>query len=187
MKLLENTINKVSAANDIKNAFLSRLKKGKISKAQDPTSHFCVYFPAYDPRNRVVFIGHHKKSGLWLFNGGHMEKDETPHQALGREIAEEWGTDAQIDESIEPELLTITKVESNPAGRFCKEHYDIWFFIPQDSKTFRPDENLLEKEFHQTGWKTFEEARLLAKDSNTLIGINKIEQITQKQALKIAE
>ncbi len=179
-KYLENIISAVGADNCVRSAFELRIKENKFSESEDPFSHFCVYFPAYDPQNKLVFIGHHKKSGLWLFNGGHIEKDESPHSALKREISEEWGIDIEIGNNIKPELLTITKIENNPAGRPCKEHYDIWFFMSQDSKTFAPDKNLLEKEFYQIGWKTFGEARLLAKDPNTFLGIDKIEKIIYK-------
>jgi len=38
-----------------------------------------------------VLLIHHKKLKLWLPPGGHIEKDETPDEALAREIKEELG------------------------------------------------------------------------------------------------
>jgi len=178
--LLENIVDGIFPDDNTKSAFKSRIEEENFSKSENHFSHFCVYFPAYDPENKLVFIGLHKKSGLWLFNGGHIEKSETPHQALKREIAEEWGTDIGIENDLNPELLTITHIEKNPVGRLCKTHYDIWFFIAQDSKKFSPDESLLKKEFYEIGWKTFDEARILAKDPITAIGINKIKEIVCK-------
>lgn len=38
-----------------------------------------------------VLLIHHKKLNLWLPPGGHIERDETPDEALAREILEEVG------------------------------------------------------------------------------------------------
>lgn len=174
-KIFIDAIESTGADIGVKNITEERIKVGAFSKGDNENHHFCVYFPAYDPQNKLVFIGHHKKSGLWLFNGGHIEKGETPKQALHREIKEEWGIEMDID-NLSPKLLTITNIVSNPAKRPCQTHYDIWFFIPQDSKKFAPDRNRLAEEFHEAGWKTFEEARTLAKDPNTIKGIDEIEK-----------
>jgi len=165
---------------ETKISFKKRIDENYFSKSQNPFSHFCVYFPAYDPANKLVYIGRHKKSGLWLFNGGHMEQNELPLDTLKRKIREEWGIDIQIKNDLKPVLVTITQIASNPAKRSCKIHYEFWFFIPQDSKTFQPDKKLSENEFYETGWKTFDDARALSKDPNTIIGINKIEGLVKE-------
>jgi len=46
-------------------------------------------------QNRVLLI-HHRKLDLWLPVGGHIEANETPDQALRREIMEEVGIDVEI-------------------------------------------------------------------------------------------
>ena len=46
--------------------------------------------------NNKVLLIHHRKLDLWLPVGGHMEVNETPDDALIREIKEEVGIDAQI-------------------------------------------------------------------------------------------
>jgi len=53
--------------------FRQRLKEGKLTKNENPESHFCAYFAACDFKAEQLFIGHHIKSGLWLFNGGHID------------------------------------------------------------------------------------------------------------------
>ena len=174
--ILDDILKTAKADGKMIENYRNRLEKGAINVQDNPISHFCVYFAAYDPINKLVFIGLHKKSGLWLFNGGHIDKNETPKQALKREIKEEWGIDMDVD-NLAPKLLTITNIVSNPAKRPCQTHFDIWFFIPQDRNKFAPDNNLLFQEFHEAGWKTFNEARCLAKDPNTLKGINEIEKI----------
>ena len=45
--------------------------------------------------NKVLLI-HHKKLDLWLPPGGHIEKDETPDDAVKREFKEELGVDVEI-------------------------------------------------------------------------------------------
>lgn len=43
-----------------------------------------------------VLLIHHKKLNLWLPPGGHMEKDETPDDAVHREMREELGLEVEI-------------------------------------------------------------------------------------------
>lgn len=46
-------------------------------------------------QNKILLI-HHRKLDLWLPVGGHIDKNETPDQALLREIKEEIGMDVEI-------------------------------------------------------------------------------------------
>jgi len=46
-------------------------------------------------KNKVLLI-HHRKLDLWLPVGGHIDKNETPDQALVREVKEEIGIDIEI-------------------------------------------------------------------------------------------
>lgn len=46
-------------------------------------------------QNKVLLI-HHKKLDLWLPVGGHIDENETPDQALLREIREEIGMEVEI-------------------------------------------------------------------------------------------
>ena len=50
----------------------------------------------YIIRENKVLLVHHRKLDLWLPVGGHIDKDETPDQALIREIKEEIGIDVEI-------------------------------------------------------------------------------------------
>jgi 8-oxo-dGTP pyrophosphatase MutT (NUDIX family) len=158
----------------IKAAFLNRLNNKAVSRDENKLTHFCIYFAAYDPDKQLVFIGRHIKSGLWLFNGGHLDKNESAVLALNREINEEWGSSVKIGTINTPRLLTITLID-NPIQP-CKTHFDIWYFLAFDSRSFNPDPNLLAKEFHEWGWYDFSQAQSLVKDKNTLAAIGVIEE-----------
>ena len=171
---LISTIKLVVSSDDTKRDFLSRVQKENVSREENPYTHFCVYFAAYDNSSNHVFIGHHRKSGLWLFNGGHMDKREQPLETLEREMMEEWGS-VQKYRNI-PSLLTVTEIE-HPDRQICRFHYDIWYFILLDMNKFNPDENLLGKEFYQIGWKTMRNAKLLTNDPNTKIALTWLENL----------
>ena len=46
--------------------------------------------------NKKVLLVNHLKLGVWLYPGGHVEKDENPDQTLIREVKEETGLDVEI-------------------------------------------------------------------------------------------
>lgn len=172
---LEEILKNNFVGDELAEKFLERIKEGKITRDENPESHICVYFAAYDPNAKQVFIGHHKKSGSWLFNGGHIDEGETMKETLAHEISEEWGLDANDFAIKPPALLTITEIY-NPTKQPCRIHYDLWNFIAINKNTFHPvKENLLE-EFHEAGWKTSAEARELIKDKSTLQAIDFVEK-----------
>lgn len=154
--------------------FLQKINEGNLTKDEDPKSHFCVYFAAYDPKAKQIFIGHHKKSSLWLFNGGHIDKDEIPSEALEREIKEEWGIIMQSKDIGNPLLLTITKI-NNPAKQTCRTHYDIWYFVSVNKKNFNPSKKNLAEEFYENKWTSTSEAKLIVTEINTLKAIKFLE------------
>ncbi len=158
--------------------FTQRIFQGKFVQGQNPSSHFCLYFAAYDKLNKEVFLGHHKKSGLWLFNGGHIDENENLITTLTREINEEWGY-KKIPAHIEiykPDLITVTPISNQIQP--CKEHFDIWYFINMSKNTFTPSDHNLKVEFFAYKWLNFSEARNLVKDPATLQAIAKMQKMT---------
>ena len=150
---------------DITRMFSLRISQGKLTREENPHTHFCVYFAVYDPKTRKVFIGHHRKSGLVIFTGGHIEKDELPHDAVVREIREEFGVTIPNVHILGPSLFTITEIE-NPQKVMCRQHYDLWYFIRVNGITFRPHPKKLHRELSSFGWKTTTQARRLITDRN---------------------
>lgn len=141
-------------------AFQQRLAEGLPTKDENPVSHFCAYFLPFNASNKKVFIVHHKKSGLWISPGGHIDNDETLLQTLNREIEEELGVKEFFKEEQEPFLLTVTPIEKRVVQP-CRSHFDVWYLVPTDGDGF----NIDLQEFHDTKWMTIEQAEKIVVDS----------------------
>ena len=150
--------------------FLTHLEEGALTRDENPESHFCAYFLPYNPKNKKVFIVHHKKSGLWLAPGGHIDKGETLLETLNREIHEELGVPDFFKNPPLPFLCTITPIEHGT--RACKTHFDIWFIMKTDGKDFQIDP----REFHDTKWLTLEEAEKIIIDSANKNALETVKQ-----------
>ena len=79
--------------------------------------------------NGKVLLLHHKKLGVWLYPGGHIEKNETPDQTVAREVKEETGLDIEIIGEKDDNLAdadTDVSVLFNPYVVLCElvgNHY----------------------------------------------------------------
>ncbi|MDD5148382.1 MAG: NUDIX domain-containing protein [Candidatus ainarchaeum sp.] len=49
----------------------------------------------FDAQKRMLMVDH-KRLGLWLPPGGHVEEEETPEEALVREVLEETGFEIEV-------------------------------------------------------------------------------------------
>ena len=150
--------------------YLKRLSDGNYTRDENLASHYCVYFLTYNKRTKQIFLGHHKKSGLWLSPGGHIDKGEKLMDVLSREIYEELGIENKAKEQMKPFLFTITPIINQVVGP-CKEHFDIWYRIPTDGSDFNVDP----AEFHATRWLTIDEARKIVIDKSNLEALDKME------------
>ncbi len=153
------------------NAYQQKIKEGALTRDENPQSHFCAYFLPYNPKNKKVFIIHHKKSGLWLSPGGHIDKGETLLEALNREINEELGVKNCFKEEQSPFLLTITPIENRV--QLCKIHYDAWYLVPTNGSNF----NINPTEFHDAKWLTIEEARKIVTDQANIKALEIVEKL----------
>jgi 8-oxo-dGTP diphosphatase len=159
---------------EIAKQFLTRAEVGNLTRDEEVQSHFCVYFLPYNPKTEQVFIVAHKKSGLWLSPGGHIDKGELLLETLKRELKEELGVEYNPVADLKPFLLTITPIENQ--NQKCKTHYDFWYGIPTDGSDFKVDP----REFNETRWLSISEARKLVTDPPNLEALAKIEEIFAK-------
>lgn len=162
---LEDIIKRKFPNDEVALMYLEKIKEGDLTKKENELSHMCAYFAPYDPAVKKIFVGHHKKADRWLFNGGHIDPNETLKDVLKREINEEWGLKYEDFKIEEPQLLTIYPID-NPEKQKCRLHFDIWNFIPVDKDKFHPDMEKLSQEFHEAKWVTIEEAMNLNTDDN---------------------
>ena len=97
----------------------------RIAKPATPETHLVSYFVVLDPMTQQILLTDHKKSGLWLPTGGHVELDEHPAETVRREAKEELGLEAEFFED-KPLFLTVTKTVGATAG-----HTDVslWYVL----------------------------------------------------------
>ena len=155
--------------NETYQRFLKRIEQEDLTRDENPASHFCVYFLPVNEHTKKVFIVHHKKSGLWLSPGGHLDKGESPMQAVNREILEELGIPTFFQETPKPFLFSIVDIDHQ--NQTCKAHHDLWYRMPTDGTAFRIDSS----EFHETRWVTIPEARKLMIDKSNLQALDRVE------------
>ena len=154
--------------------FLSRAEQGNLTRDENTESHFCVYFLLYHPQARQVFVVHHKKSGLWLSPGGHIDAYELLFQTLKRKIWEELGFEYNPPPDILPFQLTITPI-SNPAHA-CRMHYEVWYRVSAEGRVI----SINPQEFHEARWLGINEARALVTDPANLEAVGKLQEMLAK-------
>jgi 8-oxo-dGTP pyrophosphatase MutT (NUDIX family) len=117
----------------------------RLEGADDPPQHLVAYFLLYDAAQRKLLLVDHKKAGLWLPSGGHVEPDEHPQTTVEREVLEELGVEGVFLLST-PLFLTVTLTVGSVA-----KHVDVslWYLLEGDSA----QELWFDKaEFHQVAW-----------------------------------
>lgn len=73
---------------------------------------YCFVATAYLVRDGKTLLHKHRKLGLWLPPGGHIEPGETPDEAVLREVREETGLPAEFVEPPCDPVLADERVES---------------------------------------------------------------------------
>ena len=155
----------------VRTAYEQKLTEESLVRDENIHSHCCVYFVPFDQSTQRLLIGAHKKSGLWLMPGGHIDVGEDLLTTLNREIFEELGVHNFFRTVPKPFLLSITKIENDV--RPCQEHFDIWFVMETDGDDFTVDET----EYHEVRWVSITEAKALATDPANRQALAQLEQI----------
>jgi len=101
----------------------------RIQKPNIPNKHLVSYFVLFDERQHKILLVDHKKSGLWLPAGGHVDPNEHPTDTAKRELKEELSV--SLDLLFEsPIFVTVTETVGLTAG-----HTDVslWYVFKADS------------------------------------------------------
>jgi 8-oxo-dGTP diphosphatase len=118
------------------------------TKPRTPSPHLVSYFLLIDHDQGSVLLVDHRKAGLWLPTGGHVEPGEHPAATVRREAWEELGIEAVFSPVTgeNPMFVTVTETAS-PADR----HTDVslWFVLNRSmSRPLAPDPG----EFREARW-----------------------------------
>ncbi len=159
---LKNIISTATCDADVRERYQKRLPAGNLTRDENNQSHFCAYFLPYNPHTGEIFLVHHKKAGLWLSPGGHIDRGENLLTTLNREIEEELGVAKSFQKLPQPFLLSITPIQNTTQP--CKEHFDVWFLFQTDGKNFQ----INPREFHDTKWAAPNYAKSILTDAANL-------------------
>ena len=121
----------------------------RIEKPDFPKQHLVSYFILIDEKDEQALLVDHKKSGLWLPAGGHVEINECPKETVKRECLEELDVEAEFILP-DPIFLTKTMTVGLTAG-----HVDVslWYVLKGNRETNYVYER---QEFNDIGWFSFD-------------------------------
>ena len=115
-----------------------------------PPKHVVSYFLLRDPVDGSVLLVDHRKAGLWLPTGGHVDPGEDPVETVKREAREELRIDAVFAaEPPAPSFVTVTETTGPAEDR----HTDVslWFLlVGSRTQSLTPDM----REFASVRWWT---------------------------------
>lgn len=128
---------------DVLNWIESGVELFRISQPDNPPKHLAAAFLLID--NDHVLLVDHKKSGLWLPSGGHVEVNEHPKTTVEREIVEELSVSADfIHEN--PIFLSVQETSS---AKGLHEEVCLWYILNGD----RTHNYVFDvEEFHTVKW-----------------------------------
>ena len=160
----------------------------------ETTRHFVA--TVYVVHDGATALHPHDRLGLWLPPGGHLDRDELPHEAAVREAAEETGLEVELllapgdvtSETVrslpEPAHLLLEDIDVHPDGRVSHQHVDFVFFGRADSRAIDPDGD---DEAHPDDWTWFTPGDLEARADElpadvVELGTAAIEAVTEAEA-----
>jgi 8-oxo-dGTP pyrophosphatase MutT (NUDIX family) len=133
----------------------------------ETTRHFVA--TVYVVVDGAVPLHHHDRLDMWLPPGGHVDRDELPHQAARRECLEETGLavdllaptgdvdTARVRSLPEPAATLLEDIDVHPDGRVAHQHVDFVYFGTAPTREIRPAGD---DEAPPDAWRWFDPAAL---------------------------
>lgn len=156
---------------------LARMKE-LIASEGDPFAalryapgHFTASAFVLCPARSDLLLIHHKKLGLWLQPGGHIEPDDASVlDAARREVLEEVGI---ADLALEEAGLFDVDVHAIPARKDAlgHEHFDVRFLFRAPSRAFAASAEVLSAK-----WAPLDEIERSGTDESVLRAVRKLRE-----------
>ncbi|GAA3494623.1 NUDIX hydrolase [Streptomyces prasinosporus] len=124
----------------------------RVRKPDVPATHLVSYFVVLDDTRGQLLLVAHRKAGLWLPTGGHVEPGEDPWATVVRECREELGIDAVASPITgeRPLFLTVTRTR----GQGAHTDVSLWYLLEADARTVTSYDR---DEFEAVRWLTDEQ------------------------------
>jgi len=131
----------------------------------ETTRHFVA--TVFVVNDGATALHEHEKLGMWLPPGGHIDRDELPHEAGLREVHEETGLDVELVADAdgtasdsarplpEPEQFKLEDIDRID-GDVAHQHIDFVYYAHTDSRELTPCDG----EASATAWKWFTKSEL---------------------------
>ena len=128
----------------------------------ETTRHFVA--TVYVVSDGAVALHEHDKLEMWLPAGGHIDRDELPHEAALRETREELGLEVELvapEEEIEsetvrsipqPQHFLLEDINVDQQGQVGHQHIDFIFYGAAESRNIDPGPG--EQPAEDWGWFT---------------------------------
>ena len=144
----------------------------------------------YVVNDGATALHRHDRLGIRIPPGGHVDRDELPHEAGLREVREETGLDVDLVADVpdveapagrplpQPRHHMLYDVDVDPEGRAYHQHVDLIYFARAPSREISPEGDD-EKGPEAWAWYAPEELRASDVDPDTArIGIEAIEAVS---------
>jgi len=114
----------------------------------ETTRHFVA--TCYVVNDGATLLHEHERLGMWLPPGGHVDRDELPHETALRETYEETGlrpelvADAgpyetdQASSLPRPAAFLLEDIDVHEDGRVAHQHVDFVYFAASEGRTVDP-------------------------------------------------
>ncbi|MBI5346680.1 MAG: NUDIX hydrolase [Chlamydiae bacterium] len=139
----------------------------RIAKPDKPNIHLVSYFIVMDQNTNQFLLVDHKKAGLWLPPGGHVEINEHPKETVKREVKEELGIEADFLFE-EPLFLTVQNTVGNTA---LHTDVSLWYVLKVNKNDYLKYDT---SEFHKIQWFNRQDIPFEKTEPNLKRFINKV-------------